>query len=681
MESELGNFVTESIEGAGLNSEISFLEVQQAILKAKADKAPGWDAIPAKVLKNDACIIYLTSLFQSCFKNGIVPSQWLNSIIQPIPKHGEDPTNPLSGYRGIALTSAIYKTYCDILNIRLTQWAEDNGKLCEEQNGFRIARNCIDHIFVLSTILENRLKKKKETFACFVDARKAFDRVDRDLLWFRLISMGISGTFLTALRSLYKGVKACVRINGKMTEWFNVDLGVKQVCVLSPCLFSLFFDSLSDEIKALGKGVPFDNEKLSILLYADDVVLLAESESDLQIMLDVLSNWCKKWRLDINDTKTQVIHFRNPSKQRSVFQFYCGDQELKTVSQYKYLGLVFNEFHDMSRTAKSVAASASRALGLIISKFYANGGMLYKVFTKVYASLVAPIIDYGAAIWGLKEYSCINAVQNRACRVFLGLGRYAPNAGVHGEMGWVLPFHRQWMSISRFRCRLSQMNEDRLPRKIFKWAHKQNLKNTWPLKVALEYETLGLHRLNDINLVVDFSEIGQELYEKLLNECIAKWHAILDRENNNKLRTYRLFKREFLSEPYLEMPITGKERKALAQIRCGVAPLRIETGRWEKTNNHRIPKEERVCLSCCKQGFVEIESEEHFLLRCRHPALKSHRENLLSKACTILPTFNTLNDTDKMAFLLSNCDIVFFSAKTCCKMLNIRTDVSRIDFI
>ena len=72
----------------------------------------------------------------------------------------------------------------------------------------------------------------------------------------------------------------------------------------------------------------------SILLYADDVVLLAESESDLQIMLDVLSNWCKKWRLDINDTKTQVIHFRNPSKQRSVFQFCCGDQELKTVSQY-----------------------------------------------------------------------------------------------------------------------------------------------------------------------------------------------------------------------------------------------------------------------------------------------------------------------------------------------------------
>ena len=60
---------------------------------------------------------------------------------------------------------------------------------------------------------------------------------------------------------------------------------------------------------------------------------------------------------------------------------------------------------------------------------------------------------------------------------------------------------------------------------------------------------------------------------------------------------------------------------------------------------------------------------------------KVHRENLLLKACTVSPSFNYLNDTDKLVFLLSNCDIIFFSAKTCSKMLNIRTDVSRTDFI
>ena len=64
-------------------------------------------------------------------------------------------------------------------------------------------------------------------------------------------------------------------------------------------------------------------------------------------------------------------------------------------------------------------------------------------------------------------------------------------------------------------------------------------------------------------------------------------------------------KTEFISEPYLEMPISRKERKALAQVRCGVAPLRLETGGWEKRNNIQVPWEERVCLNCFKKCFIE----------------------------------------------------------------------------
>ena len=76
-----------------------------------------------------------------------------------------------------------------------------------------------------------------------------------------------------------------------------------------------------------------------------------------------------------------------------------------------------------------------------------------------------------------------------------------------------------------------------------------------------------------------------------------------------------------------------------------------------------------------------MKNEENFLLRCLHPNLKVHRENILLKACLVLPSFYHLNDTDKLVFLLSNCDIIFVSAKTCSKMLNMRTDVSRTDFI
>ena len=71
-----------------------------------------------------------------------------------------------------------------------------------------------------------------------------------------------------------------------------------------------------------------------------------------------------------------------------------------------------------------VAQSASRALGLLISKNKVFGGMPFECFTQCYGATVQSITDYSAAIWGTKSVSCINAVQNHACRYFLGLGRY-----------------------------------------------------------------------------------------------------------------------------------------------------------------------------------------------------------------------------------------------------------------
>ena len=63
--------------------------------------------------------------------------------------------------------------------------------------------------------------------------------------------------------------------------------------------------------------------------------------------------------------------------------------------------------------------------------------------------VLTSVIDYSAAVWGTKFISSISAVQYRACRFFLGLGRYAPNAAVNGDMGWPAPEHRQWMCITR----------------------------------------------------------------------------------------------------------------------------------------------------------------------------------------------------------------------------------------
>ena len=88
---------------------------------------------------------------------------------------------------------------------------------------------------------------------------------------------------LAIIGAVYKGCQCCVRLNGRCTDWFNVDSGLKQGCLLSPILFSLYINDLAQEIKQLDCGVDNGDCKLSILLYADDIVILAESETDLHV--------------------------------------------------------------------------------------------------------------------------------------------------------------------------------------------------------------------------------------------------------------------------------------------------------------------------------------------------------------------------------------------------------------
>jgi len=264
---------------------------------------------------------------------------------------------------------------------------------------------------------------------------KAFDTVNHHCLWNRLYDIGVRGTFYFALKALYEDVISVVRVNGLYTDPFNIAQGVKQGCVLSPLLFSIYINDLALNIKSLNLGVDVENINLSILLFADDIALISDSPQNLQQMLHKVSEWCAKWRLSINEEKTKVIHFRPKACIRTDFRFMCLGKPVEAVDSYKYLGLLLNEHLDMQKIAQAISKSAHRALGVLIAKHKAFGGMPHAVFTKLYDNLVAPVIEYAAALWGVREYSCIGTVQNRACRFFMGCSKFTPNTAVRGEMG------------------------------------------------------------------------------------------------------------------------------------------------------------------------------------------------------------------------------------------------------
>ena len=144
-----------------LNSDILYSEVSRCIDRAKLKKA--YLEIPNEALKNENAKLLLFKFFNLCFSCGLNPTEWDKNNIKPIPKKDKDQRDPLQN-RCITIMCCVAKIYSSILTTRLQNFLESNNILIDEQNGFRAARSCIDHIFVLTTLLRNRKSMGLSTF-------------------------------------------------------------------------------------------------------------------------------------------------------------------------------------------------------------------------------------------------------------------------------------------------------------------------------------------------------------------------------------------------------------------------------------------------------------------------------------------------------------------------------------
>ena len=412
-------------QNMAMNTEITNAEVEIVVQKLRGKKAHGVDSITNEVLKKSAMLPLLTALTNSCFENGIVPTQWNKGLIKPIPKGSDkDPCVPLN-YRGITLISCVSKVYSSILNHRLRNYCEEENIFAEEQNGFRASRSCEEHIFSLTSVIQNRQNNNLSTFCAFIDLEKAFDWINRDLILYKLQRNRIDGNMYFALKSLLSNTQAQIILNDKVsTTWFDVKSGVKQGDPLSPTLFNIFINDLIHELKRNGECIQVNDYDLNSLLYADDMVLISESENKLQTLLNILQEWCFKWRVKVNTGKSEVIHFRKKNTLRSEHVFKLYDGEFKKVATYKYLGVILDEHLSYETCISTLSNSAGRALGGVINKFKSLRNVGYETFTKLFESGVKPIMEYGASIWGFKDCHKFDIIQNRAMRYYLGIHKF-----------------------------------------------------------------------------------------------------------------------------------------------------------------------------------------------------------------------------------------------------------------
>ena len=624
-----------------LNGNISIEEISKIVQQAKSGSACGLDKIPYEVLKFPPVIEVLRKLFQLIFDSSIIPSVWRRAIICPILKDSNSDNRIPLNYRGISLLSCVSKLYTSFLNKRLTNYLEDNNLLADEQNGFRANRSCEEHIFTLNSIIRNN----KNVFTAFIDLKKCFDFIDRDMLLYKLLLHKVDGKMYNSISNIYAGLSACVRLNNKRTEWFDCLSGLKQGCNLSPTLFSIFANDLVQEINALDLGIQMGTVNISILMYADDIVLISNTEENLQVLLDTLHNWCKKWRVLINTSKSKCVHFRQGNAAVSKFSFKIGDNILETVEKYKYLGVIFQEKNNFSLNCEALAKGGGRALGSIISKIHNLKDFGFSSYEKLYNSCVVPILDYCSSVWGFKQYQTIDNIQHRALRYFLGVHRFTPILAMYGDSGWIPCIYRRWGNSLRLWNRLINMDDSRLTKQVFNYDYNV-CKNNWCSDVKQIFE-----QLNQTAVFHSKSTVNLAITKQMITAYYAsKWSR--DIQTVSKLKFYRLLKGEFTCENYVTLNLMKSERSTMCQLRSGILPLRIETGRYIGE-----PAEQRLCRFCPQNS---VENETHFTLYCN--LYDELRQNTFGEIITNTQ-YTGLNDSEKLK-------VLFNSTRKCAKFIN-----------
>ena len=196
-----------------------------------------------------------------------------------------------------------------ILHARLQQYV--NHDLPDVQAGFRKGRGTRDQIAGsnICWIIKKAREFQKNIYFCFIDYAKVFDSVDHNKLWKTLQEMGIPDLLTCLLRNLYAGQEAAVRTRHGTTHWFQIRKGVCQGCILSPCLFNLYAESIMRNagLNEAQPRIKIAGRNINNLRYADDTTFMAESEEELKSLLMKVKEESEKVGLKLNIQKTKIM--------------------------------------------------------------------------------------------------------------------------------------------------------------------------------------------------------------------------------------------------------------------------------------------------------------------------------------------------------------------------------------
>jgi hypothetical protein len=674
---------------ACLNEPVSPAEVEAALDMMQSHKAPGTDGIPAEALskavaghgdqRRHVLAPFLAPLLTRVL-HGQYPAGWGVGALAPVPKPKGNP-GVRDDYRGIAVGSAIGKLYSLVLLARMDAWAERRGLRAAGQCGFRAGRGTTDDVFVLQHIVEVSKLQRKPLYAAFIDFRKAYDSVDRSLLWTVLAGMGVHGPILHSLQQMYDQASMRVRLHGQLGEAFDTTVGVRQGDPLSPLLFGLFIDRVEAWLnEQCPHGFKLQCGRLvRVLLYADDLCLVAETPQQLQALLDALHQFCSAHCLTVNINKSEVVAF-NRGDASATFQF---DGQLLTRSDhFVYLGVPFWPGKHISRVLGSNLGKARACMHSMLRRCYQLGIHNAKIQGNLFCSLVLPVLNYGCEVWGV--YAALNMCQTPPPRA----GSAAARPANWGDQGTAETFHRRFLkhlmgvrsSVSGaallLECERAPVMHSWVSQAAGWWNRVMQRPDTDLVKVCLGESVARANKTWGAAWRQLMECLGGDLFEAVVAggkvsvptvraRLFDKWcaHVCADasplavsvrsvpdaQTDGFRLLTYLkwFYTKHSKGEGFIYHVNRQQQVQALARFRLGSHGLRIVMGR--RLGGVRVPRQARVCPCCVT---LEREDELH-VLQC--PAYWDIRR-AFSDLFVGLPSVHVWNDNELRCFMnRGNC--------------------------
>ncbi|KAK3536323.1 hypothetical protein QTP86_006001 [Hemibagrus guttatus] len=384
-------------------------EVRKALKRMKSGKAVGPDDIPVEVWKclGEAAVEFLANLFNRVLESERMPEEWRRSVLVPIFKNKGD-VQSCSNYRGIKLMSHTMKVWERVVEARLRKVVE----ICEQQYGFMSRKSTTDAIFALRILMEKYRDGQKELHCVFVDLEKAYDRVPREELWYCMRKSGVAEKYVRVVQDMYERSRTVVRCAVGQTEEFNVEVGLHQGSALSPFLFAIVMDQLSEEVR---------QESPWTMMFADDIVICSESREQVEENLERWRFALERRGMKVSRSKTEYMCVNEREGSGTV---RLQGEEVKKVQEFKYLGSTVQSNGDCGKEVKKRVQAGWNGWRKV-SGVLCDQKISARIKGKVYRTVVRPAMLYGLETVPLRkrQESELEVAELKMLRFSLGVTR------------------------------------------------------------------------------------------------------------------------------------------------------------------------------------------------------------------------------------------------------------------